>query len=228
MILEFNHQMNQHKIKVLIASATLKEQQIAKQVLAQNSDKQLIELDFLVAGIGGAAATFALTHHASKADLIILTGIAGGFDDKVKIGDVVQVDTDCFGDLGVDDNGLFRSVFDIGLVKDNEFPFEKGRIVAENSISLPLKKVNGITVNTVSGSSAQIQKLRSAYPDVEIETMEGAYVHYVARQLKKPLLHLRGISNYVEPRNRNNWKIEESIEATNRILIDVVNNLSSF
>jgi futalosine hydrolase len=38
---------------------------------------------------------------------------------------------------------------------------------------------------------------------------------------KIPFAELRAISNYVEPRNRDNWKMKEAIENLNTILIEL-------
>jgi futalosine hydrolase len=52
--------------------------------------------------------------------------------------------------------------------------------------------------------------------------MEGAAVFYVAGMLDIPVIQLRTISNYVEPRNRGAWKIQEAIQVLNDLLISIL------
>jgi futalosine hydrolase len=50
--------------------------------------------------------------------------------------------------------------------------------------------------------------------------MEGAAVFYVGFMEKIPVIQLRNISNFVEPRNRSSWKIPEAIKVLNDFLIN--------
>ena len=94
----------------------------------------------------------------------------------------------------------------------NEFPFENKSIISSESLySLNhLKKVNGLTVQTVTGSADSVNRIERYY-SADIESMEGAAVFYVAKQFNVPAIQLRAISNYVELRNRENWKIKEAL-----------------
>jgi futalosine hydrolase len=47
----------------------------------------------------------------------------------------------------------------------------------------------------------------------DIETMEGAAVAYVCRQLELPLLHVRAISNWTGDRDRGEWNAPAAVEA---------------
>jgi futalosine hydrolase len=49
--------------------------------------------------------------------------------------------------------------------------------------------------------------------------MEGAAFMQICLTEKIPFAELRAISNYVEPRNRENWKMKEAIENLNTVLI---------
>lgn len=48
--------------------------------------------------------------------------------------------------------------------------------------------------------------------------MEGAAVFYVANQLNIPAIQIRSISNYVEPRDRANWKIQEALSSLSTVI----------
>jgi futalosine hydrolase len=53
-----------------------------------------------------------------------------------------------------------------------------------------------------------------------VESMEGAAVAYVAAQLNINAIQIRSISNRVEKRNRNNWKIALAVENLNITLFN--------
>ena len=72
-------------------------------------------------------------------------------------------------------------------------------------------------MQTVTGSEASLKLLQKTY-NADSESMEGAAVFYVANQFKIPALQIRAISNYVEPRNRDNWKIKEALDALTSVV----------
>jgi len=103
------------------------------------------------------------------------------------------------------------SVFDLRLQSDDSFPFWNGKIKndhVEKFKSLRyLKNVKAITVNKVHGNNESILNTFIKYhPD--IETMEGAAFFYVCSMEHIPFIQLRAISNRVELRNRNAWKMD--------------------
>jgi futalosine hydrolase len=73
----------------------------------------------------------------------------------------------------------------------------------------------------VHGYLESIDKIVAKYqPDVE--SMEGAAFFFSCLQAKIPFLEIRGISNYVEPRNRENWCIGLAIENLNTTVLDII------
>ena len=143
--------------------------------------------DVLITGIGIPATIFHLTKKLSQKnyDLVIQAGIAGTFSSDLKKGTVLLVDKDAFGDLGIYEKGNFKTLFDSGFINENEFPFSNGWLVnrheylTHSSLSL----ATGITVNKITDDGIQIKKLSDKFkPD--IESMEGAALHYVCLQQK--------------------------------------------
>jgi futalosine hydrolase len=74
----------------------------------------------------------------------------------------------------------------------------------------------------VHGNVLSISELHTNCTDVHTESMEGAAVFYVAGMLDIPVMQLRTISNYVEPRNRAAWRIQEAIQVLNDLLISIL------
>ena len=182
----------------------------------------------LISGVGLPATIFQLTHRLNKEpfDLVINAGIAGAFDPDTEIGSVWQVIQDRFGDLGIQEaDGRFLDLFEMELCNPNEFPCQNGMLdhTQEGSGNF-LPKATAITVNKVHGMEADIAAIQKKYP-VHLESMEGAGVFYVCQLLGIPALQIRAVSNYVEPRNRDNWNIPLAIEELNKVLIQILGSL---
>jgi len=170
--------------------------------------------DLLITGIGIPATIFHLTKKLVKKNygLVIQAGIAGAFNDKLQLADVVMVEKDIFGDVGIDEKGSFRTLFETGLANENDFPFKNGLLLNQHEyFSHPtLPAVKGITVNKITDDEIQIKKMAERFaPD--IESMEGAAFHYVCLQQKIKFLQLRSISNVVGERDKEKWKMKEAI-----------------
>jgi futalosine hydrolase len=221
-------------MKILIVSATPFEIGPITTYLQQNFEplsenhfrKNDFEVTLLITGVGLVQTTYHLSRalFEEKYDLLINAGIAGAINRHLKIGDVVQVVTESFADLGVEESdGSFTSVMELGLIEKDDFPFSEGVLknAAADAFQF-LPKAKGISVNKVHGSSASIQQLK-ANSQADIESMEGAAFFYAALMSRLPFLQIRSISNYVEPRNKDNWNIPLAIENLNGILKEILN-----
>jgi len=182
--------------------------------------------DVIVAGVGMVATVFHLTKalHKNTYSQIINVGLAGAINRDLSLGQVVNVVSDEFAFLGSENNGDFLSVFDLQLQNENEKPFQNKVLQAiPTYFNLEhLQKVKGLTVQTVTGTLSSIDFLVQTY-NANVESMEGAAVFYVANQFEIPTAQIRAISNYVEPRNRDNWKIKEALDALNHAVFPLIN-----
>ncbi|MBN2891633.1 MAG: futalosine hydrolase [Bacteroidales bacterium] len=219
-------------MNLLIVSATFQEIEPTFDFLKieRQSNKNFYKVDFigneisiLIAGIGSYSTVYNLTKLLidNKFDLIINIGIAGSFDENLRIGDIVIVKTETIGDLGINDNGTFKTVFDVNFLKPDSFPFQENKLINnfdlyDNKLT-KVKTVNALTVNTVSGETNQIEYLKNKF-DVQVESMEGAGVFYVCLQENIKFIELRAISNYVKPRNKEKWETMLAISNLNNKL----------
>jgi len=216
-------------MKILLVSATFKEIEPTLSFLKieTQSNKNKYTIDFLghqisviITGIGSYSMVYWLTKKITEEqfDLVINAGISGSFDENLKIGDVVFVQTETIGDLGVDNNGEFKSLFDEKFVKPNTFPFQNEILVNPQkkhySILPNIEIVNGLSANTVSGEQVKIIALKDKF-DVQVESMEGAAFFYVCLQENVNFVQVRAISNYVKPRNKSEWQIMMAISSLN-------------
>ncbi|MFD2161482.1 futalosine hydrolase [Paradesertivirga mongoliensis] len=179
-------------------------------------------LDILVTGVGMTATAFAMGRALglNQYDLAINAGIAGAFDRSLKTAEVVAVTLDCFAELGAEDGEDFLTIDELGFGRSSvkpEHTFEHRNIDA-------LKKAKGITVNKVHGNDESIYTTVTRL-NPQVESMEGAAFFYACNQSNLPCLQVRAISNYVERRNRDTWKIPLAIQNLNAVLIELLNDL---
>lgn len=187
--------------------------------------KEKLVVHLLITGVGIPLTALSLGSYYSKnkPDFVINAGIAGALNLNLKIGEVVNVVSECFGDLGVEEaDGTFTNVHELGLINPNEFPFENGILHNPKAVEYQfLPTANGLTVNKVHGSDSSINALKSKY-SADVESMEGAAFFLACLMAKIDFIEIRAISNFVEPRNKENWNIPLSIENLNTVLIEMV------
>lgn len=182
-----------------------------------------LEIALCITGIGSMQTAYNLSEciTAYQPHFCLQAGVAGAFNRELPLTALVIVTEEIAGDLGVEDNGLYRDVFDIGLVPVNGHPFINKKLInnfQDFPIKLSLPFVTSLTVNTVSGTESTI-RARAEHYGCDIESMEGAAFHYVCLRKNLPFLQVRCISNYVEPRDKSKWKMMEAIEKLNGWLI---------
>jgi futalosine hydrolase len=219
--------------KILYVAATRTESDLLGRINGMTLTEQgyafgNIIINVLVTGVGSVSTAWSMQKWLSEngiPDLAINGGIAGSYNDGILIGDVVMPVTDCFADSGIEDNDNFLTLSEAGLMKEDEFPFKSGSLQADNQyidlLKPAMRAVSAITVNTATGSeTTRIRLLKKFNPD--IETMEGATFFYICIREKIPFLALRAISNRVEPRNRNNWRIQTALDNLSEKIKEVI------
>jgi futalosine hydrolase len=213
--------------EILIAVAHPSEEEAVRQaVRAAHTD-----CDILVTGVGGAAMSWALQKRLAagpRPPVVIGAGIAGSYVTSVSPGEVVIAGSDCFADMGVDDNGEFISLFSARLADPDRPPFSGGRIVCSgrlfDMVSRLFPVVSAATVNMTSGSQPAIDRIRRSW-NPDIETMEGAWLAYACAVSGIEWLSVRAVSNMVEPRNRKNWDIPLALMKLREAMYEILNLL---
>lgn len=183
----------------------------------------------LICGVGVPSTIYHLQKRILQVeyDLVIQAGIAGSYNQNIELTKTVMVKEDCFADLGFEENENYIPVFNTELADKNEQPFEEGWLVNRHAHlnKAGLQIVKGITVNKVSDSELQKKQFSNTFA-ADIESMEGAALHYVCLQEDIPFLQLRSISNYVGERDKTKWMIKEAIENLNSELSKLITQLT--
>ena len=87
-----------------------------------------------------------------------------------------------------------------------------------------LRKVRGITVNTVHGNDQSINEILGRL-NPDIESMEGAVVFKVCKEMKVPCIQIRSISNKIERRNKSSWNLDLAIKNLNTEVKKILESL---
>lgn len=195
---------------------------------AKNKLPSSIDIDVLITGIGLTATTYSLTRqlHIKRPDIIIQAGVGGCFDSSIPLGSVLVIKQEAIADQSVVELDQLKTLFDLKLVPQNQYPFSKGWLVNKSEVlkKTKLKKVTGISVNEITTSKQKLKFYKEIFDPVA-ESMEGAALHYVCLMEKIPFLQIRAVSNYIAERNKKNWNMKESIINLNNELIGLLKKL---
>lgn len=215
---------------LLVAATELEVRPILTVLKISGFSRNGHEIHFLPTGVGQAVTAFALAEYLAQFNrrfgAIVQAGIGGVFNGLYPLGSVVQVERDCFGDLGMEEKGRFTTLFQAGFAQANEKPYTDGWLVNETALldKLPLPKVKGVTVNKVSDSTVQRQQLLDAFDPV-VESMEGAAFHYACLQYGLPFVQLRAMSNAVGERDKTLWDISTAINNLSNAVLQLIDSL---
>lgn len=179
----------------------------------------------LITGVGMPETIYRLTKKVAsyRPGLILQAGVAGSLDPDLKPGTLVSVNKECMGDLGVEENGMFRSIWNMGLAERSDGIWENGylpgytRWVEESG----LPSVTAVTINEISTDPERISYYRNSL-QASIESMEGAACHLVSLKENIPFLQIRSISNFVGERDKTKWLMKESIIRLNEHLQQLI------
>jgi len=185
-------------------------------------------IDILITGIGLTATTYSLMRQLrlKKPYVVLQAGVGGCFDTSIPLGQVVVVKQEAIADQSVIELNQLKTLFDLKLVPQDQFPFKKGWLINNSEVlkKTTLKKVKGISVNEITTSKQKVKFYTETFNPV-VESMEGAALHYVCLMENIPFIQLRAVSNYIAERNKKNWNMKESILNLNKEIIKLLNNL---
>lgn len=202
-------------MRILLCSATSLEIRPMLEKIRTEKFPHLVEP--LITGVGTLAASYHLTSRLCNPgiDLVILAGIGGSFLADEPPGKVYLVNEDLLADLGVEEDGDWKDLFDLRLVENDNSPFTGGLLVNQRSWSqLLLPFARGCTVNEITTRPGRVQQIINKYEPL-VESMEGAAIHYVCLQKKIPFIHIRAVSNFIAERDKNKWNIPLAVRNLN-------------
>ena len=167
------------------------------------------EIDVLITGVGmvATAAWCSRALEQNTYDLALNLGVCGSFDEFLEPGTVVHIVSDRLAELGAEDGDRFLSLEELELQGESEFVNLDPPSNAELD---QLPSVTAITVNTVHGNERTIAAVTERFRP-QVESMEGAAFMSACLMHKLQFAQVRAVSNLVERRNRESWKMADAI-----------------
>lgn len=177
-------------------------------------------MELVVTGVGPVAAAVNLSSYLARQnsviDGVLNIGVAGAYVAcQLELLDICLARQEVLGDFGI---CMQDEILDFDpkriqpsrrIALENTFLGKIEEILKSAAISYKVE--NFVTVNCCSGT-----KKRGAYLQEKFtagcENMEGAAVAMVCEKFNIPCVEMRCVSNMVEDRNRESWKLDEAVE----------------
>ena len=180
------------------------------------------DVEILVTGVGMVATAA----HCSRVlarhpiDLALNLGVCGSFDAALAPGTVVHIVEDRLAELGAEDGEHFLEIEKMGL---GQTSVVVNRTPPQLTGLERLPRVTGITVNTVHGSESSIAAIRQRCT-ADVESMEGAAFAYACSIAHVPYAQVSAVSNIVERRNREAWRMDLAVRQLNDVALALLNH----
>jgi futalosine hydrolase len=209
----------------IIAATELEMAPLRKMVLPYSKGK----IDLSITGVGPIPTAFSVSRLITnkRPTAIIQMGIAGCFDQQIKIGTAVAVQSEIMADMGVYEDGMYKDIFQMGLTPYDAFPYENGCLNNTHEDLLNkagIQQVKAVSVSEITTLQTKIDLFHHHY-GAEIESMEGAAFHYTCLAENIPFIQLRGISNIVGIRDKKQWNIPEALSAVRTACLNLLESL---
>jgi futalosine hydrolase len=156
-----------------------------------------------------------------RCSLALNVGLCGSFDRSLEPGTVVHVVADRIAELGAEDGDAFLTVEELKLPAEHQFVNSTPPV---NDALSRLPAVSGITVNTVHGNERSIAAVVQRFTP-QVESMEGAAFMYSCQSHGIPFAQVRAVSNIVEQRNREAWKMTEAIDNLATVALHILESV---
>jgi futalosine hydrolase len=209
-------------VRVLIVAATAAEVAPVVARIGPSSDRHQV----LVTGVGmvATAARCSRTLATAHYDVALNVGVCGSFDHSLEPGTVAHVTSDRIAELGAEDGDTFVPIDALHLLGPDDRAEITNLNPPDSRRLQALPAVRGITVNTVHGRESSIADVVNRFRP-QVESMEGAAFMYACAIEGVRYAQLRAVSNLVEKRNRQAWKLDEAIAALGDAALAVIEQL---
>jgi futalosine hydrolase len=175
-------------------------------------------------GLVASAARTATLLADSRAERVVLVGIAGRLDDRVPIGSAWQFDRVACHGIGAGTGAAFVPAGALGWPQwpgdppdaaaaiGDELPCAAGR-------GVPLAPGMLLSVAAAAADPADVAARLALCPDAVAEDMEGFAVAAACRIRAVALSIVRGISNAAGDREPRRWRVDEALQAAADIAV---------
>ncbi|SDI20513.1 futalosine hydrolase [Alteribacillus persepolensis] len=197
--------------RLLVVTAVEAEQEAVQRELPPDSN-----IDVIAGGVGmaEAAVSTAIALSKTRYQAVVSAGIAGGFSEHTSIASIVVATEIIAADLGAETQEGFQRLEALQLGTSRyvcDTYRTKKFVQAMEKDGLDVQTGPVLTKSTVTGTLETTNQLTKLHPKAAAEGMEGFGVAGAAQRFDVPAFEMRAVSNYVGPRDRDNWKIKEAL-----------------
>lgn len=229
------HYFNEDRLDtmLLVLAATEFEMKDYKLSAPEDNERVLTE----VCGVGPVEAAVRtmriLADHKEKIKYVINFGIGGAYlaatgTARINPLDICLAEQEVLGDYGVCYENRVESFTDPGVMSIQEFTMNEELLtcVRQELVDQKIDAFSGpfVTVNGASGSAERGRFLQKKYHAI-CENMEGAAIARCCEMFMLPMIELRAVSNMVEDRPGQPWKIAEASSRSGYVASCVVERL---
>ena len=184
-------------------------------------------------GIGKVAAALATALLIDKfqPDYVVNTGSAGGFDAKLKVGDIVVSSEVRYHDVDVTAFG-----YEIGQLPANPAAYVPHKTLVEaaqegiNSLENIQTMIGLITTgDTFMTKDDDIAKARANFPTMAAVEMEGAAIAHTCHQFEVPFVIIRSLSDIAGKESPTSFDeyLETASVNSSQLVVNMLNALKS-
>ena len=161
----------------------------------------------------------------TKDSPIYLLGICGTFDiEKAPIGSVVIPSEILLHGIGVGEGDSYKSAFELGWQNGSGSQASvPAKISAPKDVTTNVSISTGTALSVTSASSNYQEATfkKAKYKNALIEDMETYSVIVASESCNREVVVVRGVSNQVGEKDKNNWKVQEAMENGCKILYNI-------
>jgi futalosine hydrolase len=180
----------------------------------------------LITGVGmvNTALHLSVLLAGNSFAMAVNAGVAGSFVKDLPLATVYKINHDFFPELGAEYGADFLNLNDLGInfaeqapmLSDNAaMPYTDESVFPDVWHQLPA--CSSATVNTAHGNDVSIKRFQALY-NSDLESMEGAAFFLTCAQYKLPYIQIRAVSNYIEQRNVQNWRMKQALDNLGKVL----------
>jgi futalosine hydrolase len=195
-----------------------------------------ISCERLVSGVGPLETAVTLSRFLAECQErvsgLVQFGVGGAYivpnpEEQVPLLAVCLAESEVMGDLGICYPDRVE-YFPDDLSGHVQFPLRSAHLTRAAEIldaySIGYHSGAFVTVNSVSGTSRRGEMLGRHWQAL-CENMEGAAAARLCVDYSLPLVEIRVISNLVEERNRENWRLREACQRAAELAVLLVKEL---
>lgn len=230
---------------ILAVAATEFEMSPLVQLLAEGEGSNLVDIAApacrtLITGVGPVETTLRLTRwlegRDQRIDCVLNFGVAGAYVQESNSAgnagllDLCLAEREWLGDFGICHADRIEA-FDEQLGGPVSFPLDQSLLSRAETIltrhGQAFRRGNFVTVSAASATQARGRMLAARLGGAGglCENMEGAAVARVCAEFSLPVLEVRAISNLVEDRDVNRWRLAAACERAAQAALWLVREL---